>query len=159
MNADNFIENYSHILDLLDVHTIITDDNAKILYANPAALANTGFSQKEVLGKNPSDLWGGNMSEEFYQKMWKTIKIDKKKFVSEIRNVHKDGSESWQEIHITPILDEKDNIELFVAVEIPIQDKKLEESKMNVLWKSFIERETRISELKTNIERMKKDPQ
>lgn len=40
-------------------HIIITDENANIIYANKAVEENTGFSLAEVIGNNPSVLWGG----------------------------------------------------------------------------------------------------
>ena len=55
--------------DLLPDHVIITDENANILYANKGVENNTGFSQKEVIGKNPADLWGGKMPKKFYEDM------------------------------------------------------------------------------------------
>jgi len=73
-------------------HIIITDENANILYANKAVEENTGFSLSEVIGKNPSVLWGGHMPEEFYQRMWHIIKVDKKSFVDEIHNKTKGGA-------------------------------------------------------------------
>src|SRR3989344_6756396 len=70
--------------DLLSDHVVITDDNANILYANRAVEKNTGFSPEEVIGKNPGDLWGGKMPDEFYRKMWHTIKEEKKPFVAQV---------------------------------------------------------------------------
>ena len=143
------VKEYAQVLDLIDVHTVITDPHANIIYANKAAESNTGYSKEELLGKNPGDLWGGNMPKEFFEKMWKTIKSDKKKFVGEIKNIRKDGHESWQEIHISPILDNKGQIDYFLASEIPVQDKKETIHKLDLIWKSFIEREDEIAKLKT----------
>ena len=61
--------------DMLRDHVIVTDENANILYANNAVENNTGFSQKEIIGKNPADLWGGKMHKKFYEEMWRAIKI------------------------------------------------------------------------------------
>ena len=75
--------------DLLNEHVVIADENANILYANRAVEKNTGFPLNEVIGKNPADLWGGNMPKEFYEKMWHTIKEEKKPFVGEVQNKRK----------------------------------------------------------------------
>lgn len=149
------VEEYAHILDLLGVHTVITDKDANILYANKAAETNTGYTKKEMIGKNPADLWGGNMPEEFFKKMWKTIKKQKKRFSGEIRNIKKDGSEYWQEIHVTPVLDDKGDVKLFISVEVPIQDKKETESKLDLIWKDFVKRENKMLDLKKQIEDLK----
>lgn len=119
-------------LDLVSDHVVITDPDARIIYANEAVRNQTGYDPKEVIGQNPGKFWGGNMPKEFYEKMWKTIKIDKKTFMGEIKNKRKDGTVYLQEIRISPILDESNNIKFFVAVEPNItESKKREESLIN----------------------------
>lgn len=113
--------------DLLGDHVIITDADAHILYANKAVERNTGFSPEEYLGKNPADLWGGQMPQEFYEKMWRTIKTEKYPFVAEVRNKRKDGTSYWQELHISPILNEKGGVRFFIGVEPNITDRKEKE--------------------------------
>lgn len=113
--------------DLLKEHVVITDENANILYANKAVEQKTGFSVEEVIGKNPADLWGGKMAKDFYEKMWYAIKIEKKPFVGEVRNVRKDGKEYWQELHISPILDERGDVKFFIAIEPDISNRKKKE--------------------------------
>jgi PAS domain S-box-containing protein len=66
-------------------HTVITDPDGHILYANESAVALTGFSLEEMTGKTPA-LWGRQMSREFYVDMWHCIKIEKKSFFGEITN-------------------------------------------------------------------------
>lgn len=106
---------------------LITDPDAQILFANKAWESITGYSQDEIIGKNPSELWGGNMPKEFYEKLWHTIKVEKKPFVGEVENVKKDGTKYWQADYITPILDEYGEIKFFLSIEPDISDKKLKE--------------------------------
>jgi len=106
-------------------HVIITDEHANILYANSAVQNATGFSIDEVIGKNPADLWGGKMPREFYEDMWHQIKVEKKPFVGEVRNVRKDGQEYWQELHISPIVDAEGNVKFFIGIEPNITERKL----------------------------------
>jgi len=113
--------------DQLADHVIITDANGQIIYANTAVEKNTGFSKEDVLGKNPGDLWGGHMPKEMYEKMWKTIKVDKQPFVAEVQNTRKDGTQYWQELHISPILDNANNIAFFIGIEPNITDRKKRE--------------------------------
>ncbi len=103
-------------------HVVITDPRANVLYANKSALENSGFSLDEVLGKNPGDLWGGRMPEKFYQKMWHTIKIEKKAFVGRVKNKRKDGSYHWQEIRISPILNDKGEVKYFIGIQPEVSD-------------------------------------
>jgi PAS domain S-box-containing protein len=110
--------------DTLQDHAVVTDENANILYANKAAESATGFSVAEMLGKNPADLWGGNMPKDFYEAMWHTIKEEKQSFTGEVRNRRKDRTEYWQEIHILPITDNVGNVKFFLGIEPKISDRK-----------------------------------
>ena len=113
--------------DLLADHVVITDKNGIILYANEAVERNTGYAVEEMAGKNPGDLWGGAMSQEFYEHMWRVIKDEKKPFTGEVRNRRKDGVEYWQELHITPVLDESGEARFFIGIEPNITDRKEKE--------------------------------
>ncbi|MDO8470881.1 MAG: PAS domain S-box protein [bacterium] len=124
---DRFVEEIQSMktgFDLLDDHVIVTDNHGNILYANKAVEKNTGFSVSEVIGKNPADLWGGEMPKEFYEKMWHTIKTEKKPFVGEVQNKKKDGTLYWQELHISPVLDRNGNITFFIGIEPDVSDRK-----------------------------------
>lgn len=121
------IEPLKRAFDMLDDHLLVTDANGNILYANKAVERQTGYSITEVIGKNPGDLWGGRMPEEFYEEMWRVIKKEKKPFVGEVKNVRKEGREYWQELHITPILDASGEIKFFIAIEPNITERKRRE--------------------------------
>lgn len=118
------IQNLKNAFDLWKEHVVITDENANILYANKAVEQNTGYAEWEIIGKNPADLWGGNMPKELYEKMWHTIKDEKKPFVAEVHNKRKDGTKYWQELHISPVLDEHNEIKFFIGIEPNITDEK-----------------------------------
>lgn len=110
--------------DALAQHVVITDPEANILYMNKAAEQITGYTLVEALRKNPGDLWGGNMPDEFYSELWDTIKKNKHSLMAEVRNTKKDGTEYWQELIISPVLDALGKIQLFIAVEPNITERK-----------------------------------
>ncbi len=116
--------------ELLDVHIVITDREGNILYANKAAQRITGFSLAEMLGKNPGDLWGGHEKDALYAQMWKTIKEDKKPFVCRVTNRKKAGAEFVQELHITPLLDERGEVKYFVSMEPDVTQQVVVEKHM-----------------------------
>ncbi|MDO8470880.1 MAG: PAS domain S-box protein [bacterium] len=127
---ERFIEEIEPIksgFDLLDDHVIITDKDANILYANKAVQRNTGFSIHEILGKNPGDLWGGEMPKEFYERMWQSIKAEKKPFLGEVHNKKKDGVEYWQDLYVSPILNADGEIKFFIGIEPNITERYAEE--------------------------------
>lgn len=113
--------------DLVADHIVITDRDAHILYANPAAVSATGFSIADMMGRNPGDLWGGNMPKKFWVDAWRTMKEEKKPVVLEVHNTRKDGSKIWQSLHISPVLNDAGDIHLFIGIEPNITDAKRKE--------------------------------
>ena len=121
------IENLKSGFDLAPFHVVITDENGNIIYINKAVEQHTGFTREESIGKNTADLWGGKMPKSFYEEMWRTIKVEKKPFSGETQNIKKDGTAYWQELLITPALDDEGNIKFFIGIEPEISDRKKRE--------------------------------
>lgn len=141
-------------------HIVITNVNGIILYANPAAEKTTGYSRSEMTGQTPR-LWGGLMSPELYQKLWHTIKVEKKPFVGEITNIDKSGQIYTALARISPILDEgklagfigtEENISYRLELEKQLKAKVAELEKTNRL---MINRELRMRELKEELSHLR----
>ncbi|MCL5017416.1 MAG: PAS domain S-box protein, partial [Patescibacteria group bacterium] len=93
---------------------IITDPDGVILYANSAVEKTSGYALNEIIGKTPA-IWGRQMSKEFYEDFWKTIKLNKKSYLGEMTNKRKNGDSYIAEIKVAPILDDKNEIKFFVS--------------------------------------------
>lgn len=106
-------------------HIILTNREGVILYANTAAEKITGYTRKELIGARPS-LWGNRMPPEFYQKLWRTIKDEKKVFMGEIENRRKNGELYTAYITITPVV-ENGIVNFFVGIERDITEEKIKE--------------------------------
>lgn len=113
--------------ELVDDHVVITDPDGNIIFANEAAERNTGYSWEQMRGNNPGDLWGGHMPKDFYERMWHRVKVEKLPFTGEVRNVRKDGTEYWQEVHISPILWGNGDIKFYIGIEPNITKRKEKE--------------------------------
>ncbi len=123
------LQQFRLAVDNASDHIIITDPDAKILYANKGVSEITGYSSEELIGSTPA-LWGGQMPKSFYEKMWHTIKVDKKPFVGELTNKRKNGQLYEAEFSVSPILSDTGEILYFVGVERDITTaKKIEKSK------------------------------
>lgn len=101
-------------------HAIITDPNGIILFANKAAQNVTGFSLDEMRGNTPR-LWGGQMSDEFYKKLWKE-KMASDYVKTELINRRKNGELYNVRAYITAIRDTQGKIVCYIAHEEDITD-------------------------------------
>ena len=120
------LEKFKIALDGTSDHVVITDSNGIALYANAGLKRITGFSPEEVLGKKvgTKELWGGKMSPEFYEDLWRTIKVEKKPFVGEITNKRKDGTPYQALSSISPIMNKHGVLEFFIGIERDITKEK-----------------------------------
>lgn len=120
---DHFVTGF----DLLDDHVIVTDLNGNILYANLAVEKHTGYKRDEIMGKNPADLWGGQMEPVQAAALWDSVKRQQKPWKGEVHNRHKDGTMFWQELHVTPVLDADAKAAYFIGIEPDISIRKAAE--------------------------------
>ncbi len=126
------LEKFKAAVDGSSDNIFITDKEGTVVYANNAVELVTGYKVSEVVGKKAGQLWGHHMEKEFYEKMWKTIKFDKKMFRGMIKNKRKNGEmyDVAIDITISPIFDEQGDPIFFVAIERDItKDVALDRSK------------------------------
>ncbi len=106
-----------------DEAVIITDLRGGIQYVNPAFKDISGYSEQEVLGKNPRILKSGEQSIEFYEKLWNTI-LEGKTWKSEFLNKRKDGSKYLVEANISPVKNSDGVITHFISTQKDITEKR-----------------------------------
>ncbi|WP_211251296.1 bifunctional diguanylate cyclase/phosphodiesterase [Marinospirillum insulare] len=107
---------------------VITDKKGDIHWTNNAFTDLTGYTFEEVKGKNPRVLKSGHQSKEFYKDLWETI-LAGESWRGELINRHKKGQTLVVDQTVTPILDDKNNIEHFIAVHEDITARKHAEEK------------------------------
>ena len=101
---------------------VITSPDGTIQYVNPAFETITGYSRKEVLGKNPRFLKSGQHDDSFYSSLWKTIQtgnIWEGRFI----NKRKNGELYTEEASISPVRDSSGTITGYVAVKRDITEE------------------------------------
>lgn len=140
-------------------HTVVTDINGKIIFANKAAENITGYKVSEMIGNTPR-LWGGLMSEEFYKELWRA-KMSGEVINTKVTNRRKNNELYTASAHISPIKNNKGQIVGFIATEEDIteilnNEKKLLErteyaEKLNRLT---VDRELKMIELKNRIKEL-----
>ncbi len=128
-------ENEEHLfiqataLETVENGIVITDSHGNILWVNDAACRITGYSQRELLGKNPRILKSGKQDKAFYENMWQIL-TSGQSWQGEMINRHKDGHLYTEEETISPVHDDQGNIIRYIAVKQDISERKLQEEKI-----------------------------
>jgi PAS domain S-box-containing protein len=104
---------------------VITDEDGYILYTNPAFEALTGYNREECIGKRTNILKSGYHDDEFYRRLWDTIKQGNV-WRGEFINRKKDGEIYYASSVIFPVKTEEGINYVSIQRDIT-QEKKLYE--------------------------------
>ncbi len=97
----------SKVVEYSNDSVIITDANRHIISVNKSFEHITGYKSKEVIGKDPGEVFASGMvSDKFYQKMYASIEKTGR-FEGEILNRHKDGSSYLAWVNVWTLQDSK----------------------------------------------------
>ncbi len=121
--AEEKVRKMSQAVEQSPALVVITDNKGDIEYVNPKFCQLTGYTNKEVIGKNPRILKSGHQSKIFYKELWDTI-ICGKEWRGEFHNKKKNGELYWEFASISPIFDEKGEITHFIAIKEDVTDRK-----------------------------------
>lgn len=117
------------IFDCTDEAILISDQNNRIIMVNSAFTEITGYTEDEVLGRNPSILNSGKHDAPFYDHLWSHLTNDGH-WRGEMWNRHKDGSifPVWQQISV--IREDADKISNYVSIFSDISELKMVEQQL-----------------------------
>lgn len=93
---------------------LITDERGKVLRVNAAFVAITGYSNMDIVGKNPNILQSGRHTKEFYDVMWQQVALNGY-WSGEIWNKRKNGEIYPEYLTITAIKDANGFVINYVA--------------------------------------------
>jgi len=93
---------------------IVTDDRCNVLKANRAFASITGYTQDEIIGKNPSLLSSGRHDQQFYAEMWESINTAGF-WEGEIWNRRKGGEIYPEHLAITAVKDKEGKLTNYVG--------------------------------------------
>lgn len=111
---------------------MITDQDNRIISVNWAFEVITGYTEEEVLGKNPDILGSNRHDEEFYRKMWASIK-KKGSWHGEIWNRRHNGEIYPEWLNISVVRDAAGNLTNYVGIFSDISERKMAEDRMRHL--------------------------
>jgi diguanylate cyclase (GGDEF)-like protein/PAS domain S-box-containing protein len=110
----------------------ITTPDGAIIAANRAFTEITGYTEDEVIGRNPNLLQSGRHSKSFYREMWGTIARDGR-WQGELWNRRKNGDIFPASISITTVRDKEGRVSNYVATFSDISQQKKNEEHIHLL--------------------------
>jgi diguanylate cyclase (GGDEF)-like protein/PAS domain S-box-containing protein len=111
---------------------MITDEKMRIVAINKGFTEVTGYTEEDVLGFSPKLLQSGLQSNEFYKKMWSTLK-NNERWHGEVQNKRKSGEIYFEWLTITAVKDSDGRVINYVGVFADITDIKKSQNKLHEL--------------------------
>ena len=109
---------------------LISDHENRILTVNPAFTALTGYTQEEVVGRNPSLLSAGRSTPEDHRRMWAALKKDAY-WQGEVWDRRKDGGVYPKWLTISVIFDDAGAVRYYMAHFTDISAERAAEAKLH----------------------------
>ncbi len=130
--ADEALRQSAAVFESATEAIIIADVQANIVAVNKAFCVITGYSEAEVVGKNPRLMRSGKHDRHFYEKLWGRI-AETGRWQGEIWNRRKNGEifPAWQSI--TAILDDEGAVRHYVSVFSDISSIKQSQEQLDYL--------------------------
>ena len=119
-------------LDLTGTGFILTDprlEDDPIVFVNQAFLQITGYTADEVLGRNCRFLQGRDTDPERIDELRRAAR-ERRPATVELRNYRKDGTPFWNEVHISPVRDERGEVVRFVGVQVDVSAYREEQRRL-----------------------------
>lgn len=113
------------LLDTIHKHAImsVTDPVGRIIDANEAFCAISGYGLDELVGKTHRIVNSGMQGPEFWPSVWRQI-TSGVAWRGEVCNRAKDGSLYWVDSIIAPFVDAKGRIDRYISIRFDITERK-----------------------------------
>ncbi len=116
---------FVHAVERSPIPVIITDaneDDHPIVFVNGSFLTSTGYSEREVLGRNCRFLQGADTDPEEVARLRDALKAREAVQV-DLKNYRKDGTAFWNELHVAPIFDDRGGVMYFIGSQIDVTER------------------------------------
>ncbi|MHB1236175.1 MAG: putative bifunctional diguanylate cyclase/phosphodiesterase [Gallionella sp.] len=111
---------------------MVTDADGNIIRVNQAFLDATGYSSREIIGKNPRVMSSGKHDKSFYNEMWRQL-LHVGFWSGEIFGKRKNGEIYPKFAKITAVKDKHQRVTHYVAVYKDLSERKRSEAEIRNL--------------------------
>ena len=120
------------VVDNTQEGVVVADAQGRILSVNAAFTRLLGYSEEELLGKNPSTFKSGRHDRAFYEAMWATMhRTDH--WQGEIWNRRKNGEVFPEHMSLSTVRDAAGNITHYVCIFSDISEQKVQQERLEYL--------------------------
>lgn len=164
------IKELSKFKDVIDSVNIVikTNSKMKIIYVNDLFCKISGFSKKELIGKEFKDLGHKDMSKDIYTSLYADV-LNNKPWSGTLKNMKIDGTSYTTDCHMITLLDDSGQINGAISIQKDItqeQNKKREiqlalmRDKSDIFKRSqegSLEQTIKINELTNQLQKSQED--
>jgi PAS domain S-box-containing protein len=109
--------------------TTAKESDYAVVYANPAFERLTGYSAREVLGRNPRFLCADDRAQDGLARVREAL-AQQRPTVAVLRNYRKDGSLFWNEAQIAPVRATDGGVSHWIGVQYDVTERKRDEHRL-----------------------------
>lgn len=132
---------------------IITDADKCIVCVNKAFTEITGYTDKDAIGRSTTFLHSGLLDENFYQRMWVSIKNDGY-WQGEVWDKHKNGDVFPVWLTVTAVFDNQRLITHYVG---SFTDLTVQKQAENVLLEARQQLESKVAKTQEELDKIRED--
>lgn len=121
-----------------------------LIYANPAFEALTGYSSEEILYQDCRFLQGEERQQPVVALLRKAIH-SRQACREVIRNYRKDGTTFWNELSITPVFNEANQLTYFIGIQKNVSEHVASQERVKALESEVQALHAELAELKKRL--------
>ena len=136
LKSDAILRMHHQAMGSISQGVLITDAQRRITYANTAFERISGYSEAEVLGLEPTFMYGAETDPETLEKLRAAL-LHGETFTCTLMNYRKDGTAFWNELSITPVYDAQGQLTQFVGGIRDVTQERLVEQEIRIAATAF----------------------